>query len=190
MEGPLCNIKNADVNGIKVPMTSGTYLRRLSFSSEILATDKSLHDSSLCNEIFTKDQVVDIASDCSVSDVHLHVPSSLTGVLEMDAKELGNDQNAPGANLENSSLSSGIETTMDANLDENSGLLGPSFLFPAGKFSSLHGDIIAVHGFDQGSSDMCSSCEEYGGLYQYGFCDRTKNCCIHVSVANQTVNAY
>ncbi|KAA3490591.1 CST complex subunit CTC1-like isoform X1 [Gossypium australe] len=190
IEGPLCNIKDADVIGVKVPMTSGTYLRRLSFSSEVLASDKSLHDSSLCNEVFTKDQVLDIASDCSVSDVHLHVPSSLTGVLEMDAKELGNGHNAPGANLENSSLSSGIEITMDANPDENSGLLGPSFLFPAGKFSSLRGDIIAVHGFDQGSSDMCSSREDYGDLYRYGFCDRTKNCCIHVSVANQTVKIF
>lgn len=108
----------------------------------------------------------------------------------MDAKELGNGHNAPGANLENSSLSSGIETTMDANPDENSGLLGPSFLFPAGKFSSLRGDIIAVHGFDQGSSDMCSSREDYGDLYRYGFCDRTKNCCVHVSVANQTVKIF
>ncbi|KAB2079641.1 hypothetical protein ES319_A05G018200v1 [Gossypium barbadense] len=190
IEDSLCNIEDADVIGVKVPMTSGTYLRRLSFSSKVLASDKSLHDSSLCNEVFTKDQVLDIASDCSVSDVHLHVPSSLTGVLEMDAKELGNGHNAPGANLENSSLSSGIETTMDANPDENSGLLDSSFLFPAGNFSSLHGDIIAVHGFDQGSSDMCSSREDYGDLYRYGFCDRTKNCCVHVSVANQTVKIF
>ncbi|KAE8675887.1 Telomere maintenance component 1 [Hibiscus syriacus] len=151
-EGSLCNIKDSGLECAKVLVTSGTYLRKLSFSSEILTADKSMHDSS-------------------VSDIHLHVSSSLTGLFESDTKELETGQNAPDANL------------------GNSGLLDHSCLFPARMFTSVCGDIIAVHSFDQGS-DMCSSREHYGDLRQYGFCAGAKNCCIHVSVANQTVKVF
>ncbi|KAE8714191.1 Telomere maintenance component 1 [Hibiscus syriacus] len=109
-EGPLCNIKDSGLKGVKVPITSRTYLRRLSFSYEVVTTDKSLHDSSLCNEVFTKDQVLGVASGSSVSDIYLRVSSSLTDLLESDTKELGNDQTAPDVNLGNSSLSLGMKT--------------------------------------------------------------------------------
>ncbi|KAK8644862.1 hypothetical protein V6N13_118724 [Hibiscus sabdariffa] len=188
-EGPLCNIKNVSLKVVTVPITPGTYLRRLSFSSEDLTTDKSLHNS-LCNEVFTKDQVLAVASGSSISDIHLHVSSSLTGLFESDIKELRNGQNVSDANLGRFSLSLGMNTRMNANLEDNSGLLGHSHIFPARKFTSLCGDIIAVHSFDQGSSDMCSSRADYGDHGQYGFCDRTKNFCIHVSVANQTVKIF
>ncbi|GMI92795.1 conserved telomere maintenance component 1 [Hibiscus trionum] len=184
-EGPLCNIKDT---GLKVvPITSGTYLRRLSFSSEVLTTDKSLHNSSLCNDVITNDQVLAVASGSSISDIHLHVSSSLTGLFESDIKELRNDQNA---NLGNFSLSLRMKTRMNVNLEENLGLLDHSCLFPARIFTSLRGDIIAVHSFDQGSSDMCSNREDYGDLHPYGSCDRTKNRCIHVLVANQIVKIF
>ncbi|KAK8972926.1 hypothetical protein V6N11_057427 [Hibiscus sabdariffa] len=91
-EGPLCNIKNVSLKVVTVPVTPGTYLRRLSFSSEDLTTDKSLHNSSLCNEVITKDQVLAVASGSSISDIHLHVSSSLTGLFESDIKELRNGQ--------------------------------------------------------------------------------------------------
>ena len=192
-EDPLCNIKKDNkLIGVKILMTSGTYLRSLSFSPEVLTTDKSLHDSSLCDdEVLTKDQVLRVATDSSVSDVHLHFSSSLSDLLEINTKELGKGLNVPGANLEeNCSLSSGIETIMTANLDENSGSLGYNYLFPNGNLTSLRGNVIAVHSFDQGSSDTCSSCEDFGDLPHFGFSNRTNSCCIHVSMAHQTVNAY
>ncbi|KAL4332331.1 hypothetical protein GQ457_07G041010 [Hibiscus cannabinus] len=189
-EGRLCNIKNVSLKVVTIPITPGTYLRRLSFSSEDLTTDTSLHNSSLCNEVFMKDQVLAVASGSSISDIHLHVSSSLTGLFESDIKELRNGKNVSDATLGRFSLSLGMNTRMNANLEDNSGLLGHSHIFPARKFTSLCGDIIAVHSFDQGSSDMCSSRADYGDHGPYGFCDRTKNFCIHVSVANQTVKIF
>ncbi|XVE94828.1 hypothetical protein REPUB_Repub02eG0043300 [Reevesia pubescens] len=191
MKDPLCNIKKDDsLSGVKILMTSGTYFRSLSFSPEVLITAKSLHDTSLCDdEVFSKDQVLRIASDSSVSDVHLHVSSSLIGVLEINTKELGKGFNVPGENLEeNSSLSSCIETIMIANLGKNSGCY--NCLFPEGNLTSLCGDVIAVHSFDQDSSDMCSSCEDFGDLPRFGFSDRKNSCCIHVSVAHQIVRIF
>ncbi|XP_022768824.1 CST complex subunit CTC1 isoform X2 [Durio zibethinus] len=188
LKDPLCNIKKDD----KVLITSGTYFRSLSLSPEFLTTDKSLHDSSLCDdEVFTKDQVLRVASDSSVSDVHLHVSSSLTGFREINTKELGKGLNVPGANLgENSSLSPGIETIIVANLEENSGSLGYNCLFPEGNLTSLCGDVIAVHRFDQGSSDMRSSSEDFADLPHFGFSNRTYRFCIHVSVGHQTVRIF
>ncbi|XWS14650.1 hypothetical protein CRYUN_Cryun35bG0027500 [Craigia yunnanensis] len=192
MEDPICSIKKDDkLIGVKVLMTSGTYLRSLSFSPEVLTTDKSLHDSSLCDdEVLTKDQVLRVASDSSVSDVHLLFSSSLSYLLEINTKELGKGLNVPDANLENCSLSSGIETLMTANLDENSGSLGYNYLFPNGNLTSLRGNVIAVHSFDQGSSDTRSSCKDFSDLPHFGFSDRTNSCCIHVSMAHQTVRIF
>ncbi|XVF74156.1 hypothetical protein PTKIN_Ptkin13bG0037500 [Pterospermum kingtungense] len=180
IEDSLCNIKEDDIlRGVKVLITSGTYLRSLSFSPEVPTTNKSLHDSSLCDdEVFTKDQILRVASDSSVSDVHLHVSSSLTDLLEINTKEQGKGLNVPDPGLEEDcSLSSGIETIMTGNLDVNSGSLGYNCLFPEGNLTSLHGNVIDVHSFDLGSSDMRLSCEQ-------------TLCCIHVSMGHQTVRIF
>ncbi|XVE55950.1 hypothetical protein DITRI_Ditri03aG0198400 [Diplodiscus trichospermus] len=188
MEGPLCNIEKDDkLSGVKVIMTSGTYLRSVSFSPEALTANKSFLDSSLCHdEVFTEDQVLRVAIDSSVSDVHLHVSS--THLFEINIKEIVEGLNMPGVNLENCSPS-GIQTIMNSNLDENYGSLGYNCLFPDGNLTSLRGNVISVHYFDQGS-EMRSSCKDFGDLPLFGFFDRTNNCCVHVSMAHQNVRIF
>ncbi|OMO74877.1 CST complex subunit CTC1-like protein [Corchorus olitorius] len=196
MEDPFCNIEETSkFSGVKVLMTSGTFLRSLSFSPEVLTTDKSLHypslgDSSLCDdEVLKEDQVLRVACDSSVSDVHLHFSSSLTGLLDINTKELGKDLNVPHANLENSRFSSGIETMMTACV-MSSDLPGSNCLFPEGNLTSLCGDVITIHSFDRGSTNVHSSCEGVGELPHFGFSDGTNSCCIHVSMARQTVKIF
>lgn len=188
-EDPLCTIKSGNLSGIKVRITSATYFRSLSFSPEALTTDKSLRDSSLCNDgVFTKDTVLKVGSNSSVSvDVHLHGSSSLTGLLDIITKKLGKSLNVLGANQDNSSLSSGIKSTTTVNLEVNYGSLGYDCLLPGRNLTSLQGDVIAVHCFDPSSSDMYSSWKDIDDL---GFSDGTQSCCIHVSMTHQSVNAY
>ncbi|KAK6245301.1 hypothetical protein SCA6_008391 [Theobroma cacao] len=199
MEDPFCNIKkNDNFSGFKVLMSSGTYLRRVSFSAEVLTTDRSLHDpslgdSSLCDdEVLPTDQLLKVASDSSVSDVHLHVSSSLIGLFEINTKELGEGLNVPGRGTnieENSCLSSGIEAIMTAS-GLSSDPPGSNCLFPEGNLTSMRGDVIAFHSFDEGCTEFRSSCEDFHDLPHYMFYDGTNGCCIHVSMAHQTVRIF
>lgn len=201
IEDCFCTIKDSEnVGNPKVPVSSKTQMWSLTFSSDEVVTHNrspSNDDSSFSShEALAVDQVELLLQRLpdsylgKSSDVHLFLTANAKDILKVNLKDLEEDFIKPSVGLDQTfNISSCTWTTLTVS-GLSHGPLDSSFLFPEGNLISLHGDVVAVHGFDDSSVSENLSCESLSDVHQFRFQELGKSFCIHVLVDHKPVRIF
>lgn len=192
MEDCFCTIKDSEnVSNAKFPVSSKTQMWSLTFSSdEVVPHNRppSNDDSSFSShEALAVDQVEQLLQRHSESylgkssDVHLFLSANAKEILKVNLKDLEEELiKGPGQTSTTLAVSGLSQGPLDSN-----------FLFPEGNLISLHGDVVAVHDFDDSYVSEHLSCESLSDVLQFRFFQELgKSFCIHVLVDHKPVIVY
>ncbi|XP_024952233.2 CST complex subunit CTC1 isoform X2 [Citrus sinensis] len=194
------NVGNAKIPA-KIPVSSKTRMWSLTFSTDEVVTynrSPSNGDSSFSShEALAVDQVELLLHGLSdsylgkSSDVHLFLSANAKDILKVKLKDLEEDFIKPSVGPDQTSnISSCTRTTLNVP-GLSYGPLDSSFLVPEGNLISLHGDVVAVHGFDDSSVSEHLSGESLSDVLQFGFFQELgKTFCIHVLVDHKPVRIF
>lgn len=194
------NVGNAKIPA-KIPVSSKTRMWSLTFSTDEVVTynrSPSNGDSSFSShEALAVDKVELLLHGLSdsylgkSSDVHLFLSANAKDILKVKLKDLEEDFIKPSVGPDQTSnISSCTRTTLNVP-GLSYGPLDSSFLVPEGNLISLHGDVVAVHGFDDSSVSEHLSGESLSDVLQFGFFQELgKTFCIHVLVDHKPVIVY
>ncbi|EEF52463.1 conserved hypothetical protein [Ricinus communis] len=196
-EESLCSIRNHNyISGVKIFISSKIHLWSLFFSSdEVIRNNRSSSDasqgdsSSSSRESLRRFQVepllrVTDKSPESCSDVFLYLAVNAMWFfdIKLNARK-GADTDPPTAPEETSNYSISSSSLSYGSLDYT--------VFPEGNLTSVHGDVVAIHGFDDNSADISLSCNRLGDVLDMRFSQgKTSGSCIHVLVDNQVVTIF
>ncbi|XP_015575646.2 CST complex subunit CTC1 isoform X1 [Ricinus communis] len=196
-EESLCSIRNHNyISGVKIFISSKIHLWSLFFSSdEVIRNNRSSSDasqgdsSSSSRESLRRFQVepllrVTDKSPESCSDVFLYLAANAMWFfdIKLNARK-GADTDPPTAPEETSNYSISSSSLSYGSLDYT--------VFPEGNLTSVHGDVVAIHGFDDNSADISLSCNRLGDVLDMRFSQgKTSGSCIHVLVDNQVVTIF
>ncbi|KAJ6404838.1 hypothetical protein OIU84_012918 [Salix udensis] len=193
-EESFCSLKDYNnIGGGKICVSSRICPWSLSFSSDDVTNDKSLHDappggSSLSNEeVLMKNQVElllrrSTGNSPECSDVQLHLSANIMHLFGLKLNKMKEGFMPVVMPEEAFNGSPHSMTKMSA---------GSSCVFPEGNLITVLGNVVAFHFLNSNLDNAHSSCETISDIPHMGcFQGIPNSCCVHVLVDKQMVRIF
>lgn len=193
-EESFCSLKDYNnIGGGKICVSSRICPWSLSFSSDDVTNDKSLHDappgdSSLSNEeVLMKNQVElllrrSTGNSPECSDVQLHLSANIMHLFGLKLNKMKEGFMPVVMPEEAFNGSPRSMTKMSA---------GSSCVFPEGNLITVLGNVVAFHFLNSNLANAHSSCETISDIPHMGcFQGIPNSCCVHVLVDKQMVRIF